>query len=241
VTPQDITLVTGGAGGIGLAIARREVAAGRRVVVLDRTPPPEDLAALFIAVDMMDAAATAAALADARAQGPITRLVNNVGMVRPATLDDTSADDLAAVMRLNLATAIQCTQALLPDMRAAGFGRIVNISSRAAFGKELRSAYAASKAGLLGLTRTWALELGRDGITVNAVAPGPIATPLFTAANPPGAPRTRAILEAIPVGRMGAPEDVAQAVSFFLDAHSGFITGQTLAVCGGVTVGKAVV
>ncbi|OYX12870.1 MAG: short-chain dehydrogenase [Rhizobiales bacterium 32-66-8] len=238
---QDGTLITGGAGGIGLAIARREIAAGRRVVVLDREPPPADLAARFIAVDMMDVAATDAALAQACDDGAITRLVNNVGMVRPATLDATSAADVAAVMRLNLATAIQCAQALLPGMRAAGFGRIVNISSRAAFGKELRTAYAASKAGLLGLTRTWALELGRDGITVNAVAPGPIATPLFTAANPPDAPRTRAILEAIPVGRMGLPEDVAQAASFFLDAHSGFITGQTLAVCGGVTVGKAVI
>lgn len=235
------TLVTGGAGGIGLAVARREIAAGRSVIVFDREPPPADLAARFIAVDMMSEAATAAALADALSDGPVTRLVNNVGTVRPATIDDTTTEDLVQVMRLNVGTAIQCAQALLPGMRAAGFGRIVSVSSRAAYGKELRTAYAASKAGLLGITRTWALELARDGITVNAVAPGPIATPLFLAANPPDAPRTRAIVEAIPVGRMGTSDDVAGAVGFFLDDGSGFVTGQTLVVCGGVTVGKGVV
>lgn len=234
----DRTLVTGGAGGIGLAVARQERMASRAVVVLDREPPPPDLEARFLCVDLMSEAATAEALTEALSEGPITRLVNNVGMVRPASLDDTTAEDFAAVMRLNLGVAIQVTQALVPSMRAARFGRIVNVSSRAAYGKELRTAYAASKAGLLGATRTWALELGRDGITVNAVAPGPIATPLFTAANPPDAPRTRAIVEAIPVGRMGTPEDVAQAVSFFLGESAGFITGQTLPVCGGITVGK---
>ncbi|MFG1346664.1 SDR family oxidoreductase [Xanthobacter autotrophicus DSM 431] len=235
------TLVTGGAGGIGLAVARREIAAGRAVIVLDREAPPADLTARVIAVNLMDEAATAAALAEALAEGPVTRLVNNVGMVRPATLDDTTPEDFAAVMRLNLGVAIQATQALLKGMRAARFGRVVNVSSRAAYGKELRTAYASSKAGLLGATRTWALELGKDGITVNAVAPGPIATPLFTAANPPDAPRTRAIVEAIPVGRMGTPEDVAEAVAFFLSDASGFITGQTLPVCGGITVGKGAV
>lgn len=235
------TLVTGGSSGIGLAVARQELAAGRAVVVLDREPPPADLDARFVSVNLMDEAATAAALAEALSLGPVTRLVNNVGMVRPASLDDTSTEDFAAVMRLNLGVAIQATQALLAGMRAARFGRIVNVSSRAAYGKELRTAYAASKAGLIGATRTWALELGKDGITVNAVAPGPIATPLFTAANPPDAPRTRAIVEAIPVGRMGTPEDVAQAVSFFLSDEAGFITGQTLPVCGGITVGKGAV
>ena len=232
------TLVTGGSSGIGLAVARQELARGRAVVVLDRDPPPADLDARFNNVNLMDETATGAALAEALSHGPITRLVNNVGMVRPASLDDTTADDFAAVMRLNLGVAIQATQALLAGMRAARFGRIVNVSSRAAYGKELRTAYAASKAGLIGVTRTWALELGKDGVTVNAVAPGPNATPLFTAANPPDAPRTRAIVEAIPVGRMGTPEDVAQAVSFFLSDEAGFITGQTLPVCGGITVGK---
>ncbi|MBV9219971.1 MAG: SDR family oxidoreductase, partial [Methylobacteriaceae bacterium] len=114
---------------------------------------------------------------------------------------------------------------------------IVSISSRAVLGKELRTSYSASKAAIHGLTRTWALELARDGITVNAVAPGTIDTSLFHEANPPDDPRTQAIFKAIPVGRIGTPTDVAHAVSFFLDERSSFITGQALFVCGGLTVG----
>lgn len=111
------------------------------------------------------------------------------------------------------------------------------MSSRAALGKELRSAYAATKAALLGLTRVWTLELGRHGITVNAIGPGPISTELFDRANPPDSPRTKAIVDAVPVRRVGKPDDVANAVSFFLQDQSGFVTGQTLYVCGGMSVG----
>ncbi|VVO32523.1 3-oxoacyl-[acyl-carrier-protein] reductase FabG [Pseudomonas fluorescens] len=124
-------------------------------------------------------------------------------------------------------------------MKEAGFGRILNMSSRAALGKELRSAYAATKAGLLGMTRVWALELGRFGITANAIGPGPIRTELFERANPPDSPRTQAIIDSIPVKRLGMPDDIAQAAAFFLDARSGFVTGQVLYVCGGMTVGVA--
>jgi NAD(P)-dependent dehydrogenase (short-subunit alcohol dehydrogenase family) len=171
--------------------------------------------------------------------GPITRLVNNVGMVRPAAADKQTLDDFDSVMALNVRCAMQCMQALLPGMRDAGFGRIVNIASRAALGKELRTAYAASKAALMGMTRVWALELGAHGITANAIGPGPIRTELFDQANPPGSERTNAIINGIPVRRIGMPDDVANGVSFFLDPRSGFVTGQTLYVCGGMTVGVA--
>jgi NAD(P)-dependent dehydrogenase (short-subunit alcohol dehydrogenase family) len=140
-------------------------------------------------------------------------------------------------MNVNVAAAIICVQALLPTMQAAHFGRIVNIASRAALGKEERTAYAATKAGVLGMTRTWALELAQFGITVNAIAPGPIATELFTSGNPPGAPKTIKIIESIPVKRMGQPEDIAHAAAYLMDERASFITGQTLYVCGGITVG----
>jgi 3-oxoacyl-[acyl-carrier protein] reductase len=131
------------------------------------------------------------------------------------------------------------TQAALPALRACGNGRIVNIASRAALGKTERIAYSATKAGLVGMTRTMAMELGADGITVNAVAPGPIATELFKNSNPEGAPRTQRIVDSIVVKRLGQPEDVSRAVMFFLSPENGFVTGQVLYVCGGTTLGLA--
>ncbi|MFF0904998.1 UNVERIFIED_CONTAM: SDR family oxidoreductase [Kocuria sp. CPCC 205316] len=232
--PPRRVLVTGGASGIGAAIADRCRADGLDVVVIDR-------AGDGIRADLSDADSTAAALEAALAAGSITSVVNNVGAVFPGSAEKQTLDELEAAWSLNLRSAMQCTQALIPSMKDAGFGRIVTISSRAALGKELRSAYAATKAGLIGLTRVWALELGRYGVTANAVGPGPIATPLFEEANPADSPRTRAIVEAIPVQRMGKPEDVAHAASYFLDERSGFVTGQTLYVCGGMTVGSVAI
>jgi len=229
---RERVLVTGGAAGIGLAVAERCRADGYEPIVIDRDGDG-------IRADLSDPAATVDALARALDSGPITRLVNNVGVVRPGPIEAQTLDDLEAAVSLNLRSALQCVQALLPGMKRAGFGRIVNVSSRAALGKQHRTAYAATKAGLQGMAKVWALELGPHGITANAIGPGPIRTALFDTANPPDTPRTRAIVEAIPVRRMGEPEDVAQAVSFLLDRRSGFVTGQVLYVCGGMTVGSA--
>jgi 3-oxoacyl-[acyl-carrier protein] reductase len=229
---RERVLVTGGAAGIGRAVAERCRADGYDPVVIDREGDG-------IRADLSDPAATARALAEALEGSPITRLVNNVGVVRPGAVEEQTSADLDAVVALNLRCALQCLHALLPGMKEAGFGRVVNMSSRAAIGKEHRTVYAATKAGLQGMAKVWALELGPHGITANAVGPGPIRTELFDRANPPDSPRTRAIIEAIPVRRMGLPEDVAQAVSFLLDARSGFVTGQVLYVCGGMTVGNA--
>ncbi|CAG4921698.1 unnamed protein product [Acidocella sp. C78] len=229
---KERVLVTGGGAGIGAATAARCRDEGYEVVVIDRVGDG-------IVADLSDPAATEAALAEALRGGPITRLVNNVGTVRPAPVEAQTVADLDAVVSLNLRCSLQCVQALLPGMKAAGFGRIVNIASRAALGKEDRTAYAATKAGLIGMAKVWALELGRFGITANAVGPGPIRTELFDRANPPDDPRTAAIIEAIPVRRVGTPADVAHAIAYLLDQRSGFVTGQVLYVCGGMTVGAA--
>lgn len=225
-------LITGGAAGIGAAAAARCRADGYEVVIIDRVGDG-------IIADLADTVATGRALAQALEGGPITRLLNNVGMVCPADAENQTLDELERAWALNVRSSMQCMQALLPGMKEAGFGRIINMSSRAALGKQLRTAYAATKAGLIGMTRVWALELGAYGITANAIGPGPIATELFERANPPGSPRTQAIIDSVPVKRIGTPDDVAQAVSFFLDERSGFVTGQVLYVCGGMTVGVA--
>jgi NAD(P)-dependent dehydrogenase (short-subunit alcohol dehydrogenase family) len=226
--------VTGGAAGIGRAIALHGIERGWDVTIVDRVT--SDIGRSIVA-DLSDTSATQDAISHALDEGPITRVVNNVGAVFPSSLEHLTLDEVDASFGVNIRSAIQITQSLIPGMSGAGFGRIVNMSSRAALGKELRTSYAAAKAGLIGITRVWALELGARGITVNAIGPGPIATELFTRANPADSPRTRAIIESVPVGRLGQPEDVANAVGFFLDARSGFVTGQTLYVCGGLTVG----
>lgn len=237
---ESRALVTGGSRGIGRAVVDRLSEDGYQVVNLDLQPPERRAhGEQYLCVDVSDGAALCQALDEALASGPITRLVNNAGIVRPQPIERVTTDDLRAVMDVNLAASVLCAQALMPGMSAAVNGRIVNISSRAALGKTERIAYASSKAALHGFTKALALEAGVHGITVNAVGPGPIATDLFTSVNPPGAPATERILEAIPLRRMGSPSEVAHIVASLLDTRAGFITGQVIYVCGGMTVGLA--
>lgn len=238
--PREVALVTGASRGIGRALLERLVEDGLHVVNLDIVAPAAVHAhETYVPADMADGPALRAALAEATRGRTVTRLVHNAGIVRPASVEAATADDLHAVMAVNVAAAMACVQAVLPAMRAARFGRIVHISSRAALGKGERSVYAASKAALHGLARTQALELAADGITVNAVDPGPIATELFERVNPPGAASTQRILDTVPLRRMGTPAEVAHVVASLLDARAGFTTGQVVYVCGGMTVGLA--
>ena len=238
-TTERHALVTGGSRGIGRAIVKRLIDDGYTVTNFDLSAPAQTplAAERFVQCDIADNTQLDAALRALTAQAPVLRVVNNAGIVRAATLESATAEDMAAVAAVNLVAPMRILQALLPGMRQARFGRVVNVSSRAALGKQARTVYAATKAGLLGMTRTWALELGVDGITVNAVGPGPIATELFDRVNPPGHPETERIRRSIPVRRMGTPEDIAHGVASLLDERAGFITGQVLYICGGMTVG----
>jgi NAD(P)-dependent dehydrogenase (short-subunit alcohol dehydrogenase family) len=237
---RPAALISGASRGIGRAIAARLVEDGYDVFNFSRTPAAHTLPhETFVSVDLADAAAAQAAVAELAAQRDVTHLVNNAGMVEVAAIEAVSLDQMQRTVALNMAAPLILLQGLLPAMRAAHYGRVVNIGSRAALGKPGRSVYGASKAALAGMTRTWALELAAAGITVNAVAPGPVATELFELSNPVGGTAMVNVRNAIPVGRLGKPEDVAHAVSMFLDARGGFITGQVLYVCGGMSVGMA--
>lgn len=237
---QRCALVTGGSRGIGRAVVRALSAQGWSVVSLDRQSPERlERNEQFHKIDLADRATLGLLLGRIAAECCFTGLVNNVGVGLSAPLEETRVEQLELMNQINLWCPVQCLQAILPKMRERGFGRVVNVASRAALGKPGRTIYSATKAGLHGMTRTWALEFAREGITVNTVSPGPIATEMFDALNPPGSASTAAIVEAVPVRRMGTAEDVAHAVAFFMDDRAGFTTGQLLHVCGGLTVGVA--
>ena len=236
----NVALVTGGATGIGAEICRHMLAAGYEVVVLDRRRPDWTDARLQVhEVDLLDAGAVADIARDVAARHSVTHLVHNAGAIRPASIADSRLEDLQALTQLHIGAGLTLAQALLPAMQEKRFGRIVLMSSRGALGLANRTAYAATKAGIVGVVRSWSLELAPHGITVNAIAPGPIGgTEMFRGVIPVGDPREQTLAASIPVKRLGRPDDVARAVMFFADRANDFVTGQTLYVCGGTSVGS---
>ncbi|CAN7222610.1 MULTISPECIES: SDR family NAD(P)-dependent oxidoreductase [unclassified Variovorax] len=236
---HPVAAVTGGSAGIGKAICADLLAQGYEVVSLARRRCEIDHPKLHsIEVDLMDRAATAEAAREMARRFEVTTVVHNAGVIRPALLADVKLDDLDALVELHLGCAIQLVQAALPAMRAERFGRVVLLSSRAAVGLATRTNYSATKAGMLGMARTWALELAADGITVNVVAPGPIRTDMFYDVVEAGSEKERALAASVPVQRLGESSDVARAVRFFVDPANSFVTGQVLYVCGGTSVGS---
>jgi 3-oxoacyl-[acyl-carrier protein] reductase len=239
VSDLDSAIVTGGSRGIGAAIAKAMLERGYQVISLALEKPDWSHPRLSSReVDLFDAKATEAAAAEIIRERRVTHIVHNAGIIRPKPIEQATPADIAALAQLHLGSALILLAASLPRMKQERFGRVVLISSRAALGAVGRTAYSATKAGVIGMGRTWALELAPFGITVNMVAPGPIqGTQMFHEIVPAGGEREAALAAAIPVRRLGRPEDVANAVLFFAARESEFVTGQVLYVCGGASVG----
>jgi NAD(P)-dependent dehydrogenase (short-subunit alcohol dehydrogenase family) len=239
IPKQRMAVVTGGSAGIGEEICRQLLADGWAVVSMARRAPSFAHQHLHsIEVDLANRPAMLQAAQEAAQRFAPDTFIHNAGVILPALLEDVKLADLDTLVDIHLGTAIALAQACVPTMKAAGFGRIVLLSSRGALGLVTRTAYAATKAGMLGMARTWALELAPHGITVNVVSPGPVQTDMFHGVIPVGDPKVAQIVAGIPVKRLGQPADVAHAVRFFVSEHAGFVTGQVLYVCGGTSVGS---
>jgi NAD(P)-dependent dehydrogenase (short-subunit alcohol dehydrogenase family) len=230
-------LVTGASKGIGRAISQKLADLGHHVVGIARGED-RSFPGTLVSLDLNDTGSSAAALADLARRFPFDGVVNNVGLVRLHALGEIDLDDVETMLRVNVHPTIQTVQALLPTLRQKGWGRVVNISSLVTTGTPLRSGYAAAKAAVNSLTRTWAIELAETGITVNAVAPGPVETELFRQNTPAGSEAEARFLSMIPMRRLGKPEEIAAAAVFLLSQDAGFITGQILFVDGGGSIGR---
>ncbi|PBC84401.1 2,3-dihydro-2,3-dihydroxybenzoate dehydrogenase [Streptomyces sp. 2224.1] len=229
-------LVTGATRGIGLAVSHRLAAGGARVLGIARSAPQTEFPGLLTPCDLADGEQTREVMRSLARDHQVHAVVNNVGIALPEPLDDVSTTSLQMAFDLNVRAAMQVVQACVGGMREQGRGRIVNVASRAVFGARGRSSYSAAKSALVGLTRTWALELAEHAITVNAVAPGPVDTELFHRTRPVGSEAEARVLQTIPMGRLGRPEEIAAAICFLLGDDAGFITGQTLCVDGGGSI-----
>lgn len=238
---DQVAIVTGAARGIGLGIATSLAEAGVSVAIFDRDQDAlnvaveglksRDLNVLGVAVDLTNGNEVTSAVTNVFDwRNRIDFLVNNAGAVRDKRFLTMNEDDWDIVVDTNLRSQFLCCRAVLPAMIHRGFGRIVNISSRAWLGGVGQANYSAAKGGVISLTRSLALEFAAKGITVNAIAPGIVDTPLFSNFKPEVQERLK---ESVPARRIGKPEDIALAVEFFLDPAASYITGQTLYVCGG--------
>jgi 3-oxoacyl-[acyl-carrier protein] reductase len=247
---QRVAVVTGAARGIGAAVATRLAKDGFAVAVLDldesacgetvKTITADGGRALAVGVDVADSGAVSAGVERVAAElGPPSVLVNNAGIIRDNLIFKMSDDDWDAVIAVHLRGSFLMTRACQGYMTKAGWGRIVSLSSTSALGNRGQANYSAAKAGLQGFTKTLAIELGRFGVTANAVAPGFIVTDMTAAT----AARIgmdfeefqKAAAAEIPVQRVGRPEDIAATVSFLVGEEAGFVSGQVIYVAGGPT------
>jgi 3-oxoacyl-[acyl-carrier protein] reductase len=228
-------LITGASKGIGRAVADRLAADGHEPIGLARTAPT-DFPGRFHEVDLGDRTATAATLDKIVAEGKVDAVVNNVGLARFGRIGSIDLDDLSTTYDMNVRTAVQVVQAVLPGMVEARWGRIVNVTSLTTLGVAERTPYAGSKAALETDTRIWAGELASSGITVNAVSPGPVETEMFRERSPAGSERETRLLDLIPLHRVGTPAEIAHVICMLLHEDAGYITGQIVRVDGGGSI-----
>jgi 2-hydroxycyclohexanecarboxyl-CoA dehydrogenase len=246
---ERIALVTGGGGGIGRAIALALAADDHAVAVGDLRPGSADETAakvqdaggtaLAVALDVTDTESVNAAIARVAAElGPVDILVNNAGWDELVPFLETDEDFWDRIIEINLKGCLRLTRATLGGMAERGWGRVVNIGSDAGrVGSSLESVYSGAKGGVIAFTKTIAREVARSGVTANTVCPGPTRTPLLEGMAATGGERLIDSLErAVPMRRLGEPEDVAAAVAFLASDRAGYITGQTLSVSGGLTM-----
>jgi NAD(P)-dependent dehydrogenase (short-subunit alcohol dehydrogenase family) len=238
MSEEFTAVITGGNKGIGADLGRRMLDEGYRVVSVARRAPDFDHERLSsVEADLLDPAAVKQAATEIAGAHQVSHLVHNAGLIWPNLVEDAKPEEITGLAQLHLGSALTLLQAFLPAMKERKFGRVMFNASRAALGAPTRTAYSASKAGMIGMARTWALELAKHQITVNVVAPGPILTDNFWGIVPKGSEREAELATKIPVGRLGTVEDVTNAFMFFADPKNSFVTGQVLYVCGGASVG----
>jgi 2-hydroxycyclohexanecarboxyl-CoA dehydrogenase len=233
--------VSGGAQGIGAAIVRTFAAAGADVIIADldldsATDLAGQVGATAAQLDVTDASMVQQVMSR---HGPFDIVVNNAGADQHAFFTDTTPNDWARLLAVNLVSVLACTHAALPAMQAAGFGRIISIASEAArLGSKGGAAYAAAKGGIIAFTKSIARENARYGITANAIAPGPIRTPMLEQAVAKGGEKIlRAMTDSTLLRRLGEPEEVAAAALFLASDQAAYITGETIGVSGGMGLG----
>ena len=232
-------IITGGTKGIGADLAQRLLNKGYDVISIARSYSKTTHPNLFsFSADLLDPAEVANVSNKIIEDHKVTHLIHNAGLIWPNLIEDASPEEIAGLSQLHLGAALTLLRAVLPNMKSSGFGRVIFNGSRAALGCTNRTAYSATKAAMVGMARTWALELAPYGITVNVISPGPIQTDNFWGIIDKGSQQEKELANRIPVGRLGKTRDVSKAFEFFCDPENSFVTGQNLYVCGGASIGS---
>ena len=233
---KKMVIVTGGSRGIGAATCEKLLSKGYGVISLSRTEPAStDI--VHLPCDLTDTDGRRAVFANLSKRDDVFGLVNNAGVATPNLIKEFDHQIYSGVMDVNTTSVAELSAAVVPSLIKNKQGRVVNISSELILGFAARTAYSASKAAVASFAKTWALDRAIQYL-LNAIAPGPVETELFVKNNPPGSAIRQQKLDKIPLGRFGQPEDVANMVAFLMSEEASFITGQTLYVCGGSSLGS---